>query len=316
MPFPSETLATLRPDLGGSLTEFDVESDQLGFVGAAVMPPKEVTLQSATFGRIPLEQLLIEPETARAPGSNYNRGDMQFEQDSYSTAENGWEEPVDDREARMYRYYFDAELVSAQRARAVVRRAHEKRVADLVAASSSAAAGTVWSNHSAATPIADVEARKKAIWVDTGVWPNTVVMSRNVFRDCRRCDEILDQVKNVRESLPGQVLRQLLAEAFDVDQVLVAGGVRNTASKGKTREIAHIWGDTEVAVMRTAISDDIREPCFGRTMHWSEDGSTIGGTVESYRGETNRSEIIRVRMDTNEKVLYPQMCQRITDVAA
>jgi hypothetical protein len=58
----------------------------------------------------------------------------------------------------------------------------------------------------------------------------------------------------------------------------------------------------------------MRDACIGRTFHWSQDGSSIGGTVESYRDERVRGDVIRVRHDVDEIVLYPQAGHLLSNV--
>ena len=41
----------------------------------------------------------------------------------------------------------------------------------------------------------------------------------------------------------------------------------------------------------------------------------VGGVVETYRDETVRSNIVRDRMDTDEKLIYPECGQVITGLA-
>jgi hypothetical protein len=67
-------------------------------------------------------------------------------------------------------------------------------------------------------------------------------------------------------------------------------------------------------VCRIATSNDFREPCIGRTFHWSADGSSIGGTVESYREEQTRSDIIRVRHEVAEVTLYAEAGHLLSNV--
>src|SRR5690606_49592 len=132
MAVPTTSLATLRPDLAASIEEFDLLADAAGYVAHQVLPSVDVAEASGTFGRIPLEQLLQENSTARNPGGSYNRGNWRFEEDNYVTRENGFEEPIDDNEARMYANYFDAEVISTSRAVSMVMRNREKRVADMI----------------------------------------------------------------------------------------------------------------------------------------------------------------------------------------
>jgi hypothetical protein len=55
-------------------------------------------------------------------------------------------------------------------------------------------------------------------------------------------------------------------------------------------------------------------------MHWGGDGSQIDserliGVVERYRDEDIRSDVIRVRHETDEHKVYPEMAQVITGIA-
>ena len=115
MPSPTSALSTQRPDLAESFMEFDLEMDRRGFIATDVFPVVEVAKQAGNFGKIPIEELLQERKTLRAPGSGYNRSQFTFTPVTYATVEHGVEEPIDDREASMYSDYFDAEQISAAR---------------------------------------------------------------------------------------------------------------------------------------------------------------------------------------------------------
>ncbi|MDD5657871.1 MAG: hypothetical protein PHF00_11535 [Elusimicrobia bacterium] len=318
MPSPSSTLATLRPDLSASLEEFDLAADRAGFIGLRALPVVDVARQAGTFGKIPIEQLLENRETKRAPGGGYARSEWTFTSASYACEEHGAEEPVDDREARMYADYFDAELVSAARALDVVLRNQEKRVADLLfdaatytGASLTLAVTNEWdSNHKTdAVPLNDVEYAVQKVWDNTGLWPNAIVFNRKVFRALRNLDQIKDRIAAAGAGYPtraADITVEQLAQCFDLPFVLVAGSAKNSANEGQDASIAQIWSDEYAWIGRIATSRDFREPCVGRVFHWTEDGSQVGGAVESYRDEPVRSDIVRVRHDVDEVVLYTE----------
>ncbi|MCK6483737.1 MAG: major capsid protein [Phycisphaerae bacterium] len=317
MPSPSASLATLRPDLGGSLEQFDLAMDAQGFIGLKVMPVLDVAVQAGTFGKIPLAEILKNRDTLRAPGAAYSRSSWTFQEDSFATVEHGAEEPVDDREAAMYAAFFDAEQIAAVRARDVVMRNFEKRIAALLFNASTFPPTTVtngWDDAVNATPIADVEAACQAMWDATGLWPNALIVNRKVFRNLRLCDEVTDKVKAIMSVLPGDINEQHLRAAFDLPFILVGGSAKNTAAEGATAAIDPIWSDEYAAVARIATGRDIREPCIGRTLHWAADGSRIGAVIESYRDESVRSDIIRARFDTAEKLLYAGMLQLLDNI--
>jgi hypothetical protein len=312
MPAPSSALSTLRPDIAGSLMEFDLAMDREGFVWNRVMPVFETQKSSGKFGLIPVEQLLQNRDTARSPGSGYSRGKWKFTDASFATVEHGAEEPVDDREAALYADYFDAEVVSGQRAQDAVLRNAEKRVADLLFnattfSGKTAAVTNEWDDAANATPIIDVETAVRAIWSASGLWPNALVINRHVFRNLRNCDEIIERINSAgagNATKADDITAAMLARVFDLSQVIVAGSAKAGNNEGQAFSASKIWSDEYALVCRVATTNDIREPCIGRIFHWAEDGSNIGGTIETYRDETVRSDIVRCRHDVDEKTLH------------
>lgn len=324
MPSPTSALSTLRPDLGGSLEEFSTAMDRLGFIGLRVLPVFETAKQAGVFGKIPIEQLLANRDTERAPGSGYSRGTFRFGTDTYACEEHGAEEVIDDREARMYAEYFDAEMVATERARDVVLRNHERRVAAAVFNATTFTSQTTsitneWdSNHTTdATPIDDVETAVRAVWARCGLWPNALIINRTVFRNLRNLDQVIDRIASSgagSPTKPTDITAAMLAAVFDLEYVLVAGSAYNSAIEGQDVSIASIWSNEYAMVARLAANNDIRQPCLGRTFHWGEDGSQIGGMVESYRDETVRGDVIRLRHDVDEKLLVTEAAQLLDNV--
>jgi len=325
MPQPSSSLATHRPDIETSLEEFDVLAERNQMAALQVCPIYPVRSVAGTFGKIPLEQLLIDPEVKRAPRSDYNQGDWNYETATFATQEYGWEEPVDDNERYMYADYFDAEVVSANRAVGVMLRALEKRVADLIfntttwtGASLTTGVTNEWDDASNATPVDDVEAAVHKVYDNSGLWPNALIINRKVFRNLRQCDQIRDRIESAgagSASRASDITVEQLAAVFDLDKIIVAGGSKNTANRGASASISQIWSDEYAMVCRVADSaSDFREPCIGRTFHWADDGSQPSGRVESYRNEMKRSDVIRVRHQTDEKVLIPEAGHLLSNI--
>lgn len=323
MPAPTSALTTLRPDLA-SFLEYDLESDRLGYVASKVFPVVEVASQAGVFGVIPVEQLLQQRTTARAPGSGYSRGNFTFTTSSFACEEHGAEEPVDDRQAKMYREYFDAEQVATLRAFSAVLRNAERRVADAVfnATTWNGAALTTgitheWDDATNCVPITDVNAARNKVYDGSGLWANALIINKKVFHNLRRSSQVIDAIESAGAgdaSKQSDITADLLARVFDLDFVIVAGASRNSAAEGAAATPTQIWSDEYAMVCRIATSADMAEPCIGRMFHWSEDGSSPGGTVESYRDEIVRANIIRVRHDVDEVVLYPQAGHLLSNI--
>lgn len=310
MPQPSTSLATRRPDLSGAFQEFDLEMNRRNFIGSRILPVFEVEEDAGKYPVIPIEQLLAENETRRAPKSGYNRGEFEFETGSYITEEHGWEEPLDDREVRMYRHYIQAEMIATARAVNFVAGAAERRIASAIFNSTTfntTAVTNEWDDLSNATPIDDVEAAVIRVYDATGLWPNTLVITNKVFRNLRRCSQVLDRIESSgagNATKARDVTLQMLAQVFDLEKILVGNASKNTAGEGQSASISPVWSNEYAWVGKTAETGDIQEPCVGRSFHWDEDGSTYEGRVESYRDESIRSDVIRVRHDTDEKIMY------------
>jgi hypothetical protein len=323
MPSPSSSLATLRPDLATFL-EFDLESENAGFVASKVFPVVDVMSQAGNFGKIPLEQLLQQRETLRASGAGYARGQFKFATATYACKEHGAEEPVDDREAKMYAEYFDAEQIATMRAFSAVLRNAEQRVASAIFNSTAWTGSTLttaitheWDDAANATPATDVEAAVQQIYDNSGLWANALVINRKVFRNLRNCASVIDRINSAGAGSPSKasdVTEAMLAAIFDLEHIIVAGSSKNGAKEGQAASPSQIWSDEYAMVCRISTSVDMRDPCIGRTFHWAEDGSSIGGTVETYRDETVRGDVVRVRHDVDEIVLYTEAGHLLSNV--
>jgi hypothetical protein len=323
MPSPTSSLATLRPDLATFL-EFDLESEDQGYIAADVFPVIDVQSASGNFGKIPLEQLLQQRETRRSPGSGYSRSQWTFTPATYATYEHGAEEPVDDNEARMYAEYFQAEQISTLRAFSAVLRNAEQRVADAVfntttwtGSDLTTAITNEWDDATNAVPLTDVEAAVQKIYDNSGLWANALIINRKVFRNLRNSDQIIERINASGAGSPSKatdVTTQMLSAVFDLPNIIVAGTSKNGAKEGQAASPTQIWSGEYAMVCKIASGPDMRDPCIGRTFHWSQDGSSIGGTVESYRDETVRGDVIRVRHQVAEVVLYPEAGHLLSNI--
>lgn len=317
---PSTSLATLRPDLAGSFMEFDLAQNAAGYIGHKVLPVMEVQAASGVFGKVPLEQLLQQRDTLRAPGSGYARGNWTFTTDSFACVEHGAEEPVDDNEAKMYAEYFDAEVISAARAYDAVLRNAEQRIADAVFNTTTwtpTAVTNEWDDLTNATPLTDVEAAVQRVYDATGLQADTLIVNWKVFRNLRNCSQVIDRINSAgagNASKASDVTADMLARVFDLRQVLVAGASKNNAVEGQAASPTQVWSGEYAAVCKVCTGNDIRQPGLGRVFHWGMDGSSVGGTVESYREEQTRSDIIRVRHQVDEKILYTGALELLSNI--
>ena len=306
MPRPTGTTTLARPDLKSLAMEY-LENQRV-FIGLQALPIFEVEEQSAEYPVLPVEALLSMPDTKRAPRGHYARDDYEFENDNYACSENGFAEPVDDVEEKLYARYFDCEEVAMQRALGIILRGQEKRIADMLFNAGNFTAHAItneWdANHyTDAIPIGDVKTGRKAIHDACGVEPDTLIISYGTFLHLGLMDQIVDRlVYTHREVERGDIPASLLATAFNVERVLIGKGRYNSAKKGQTAVLADIWNEEYAMLCVTSSGRDIKKPCVGRTFLWTKD-SPENTMVESYRDEGVRSDIIRARQFTDEEII-------------
>ena len=95
-----------------------------------------------------------------------------------------------------------------------------------------------------------------------------------------------------------------------MDKVYIGRAAINSANKNKPYSGSFIVPDTKIVVANIS-SGQFTAGGIGRTLVWSEDAP--GGFVsESYRDEARRSNVLRVRMNTAEKVIDANAAVRIT----
>jgi len=306
MPFPKSNTSIARPDLGFAVQEYIEAAPGMGFIGLEVLPIFETPYQATTFPVIPKEALLSIGDTKRAMRGYYNRGDWEFEQGKYATSEHGWEEPVDDRERNLYKASIDADVIAVKRATNMVLRAQEQRVANKIFNATNFTAHGItheWDDATNAVPLDDLETAKLAVRAACGMMPNTLIITWSTFLNLRRNAQLKAQFGgNFAGQDANNMTVEQLAHLLDIQKLLVGGAVYNSAKKGQDASIASLWNNEYAMLTITSAAADISEPCLGRTFLWTEE-SADNTVVEQYRAESNRSDIFRVRHDTDERLL-------------
>jgi hypothetical protein len=234
----------------------------------------------------------------------------------FQTAEKGHEEPLDDSEREMFDQESQgmAEMISTRRALSRILRAQEIRIAAKIQNTSNFTAHGVtneWDDATNAAPIEDVNDAILAFRSQCGMLPDALQISFSTFMNLKNCDQIVDRLKYTFPGIDINTMNsQQLAAVFGVPRVLVAGAVKNSAGKGQDATIADIWSNEYASLVKISDSMDLSAPGLGRTFLWTAD-SPQNPIVESYREETKRSDIFRVRHHVDER-----LCQSFNDSGA
>jgi len=120
-------------------------------------------------------------------------------------------------------------------------------------------------NQAAAVPMSDIDNAKSLVQSTTGVKPNCLTIGTPVYYALRNCASILDRIKYTQR---GVVTSDLLAALFDVDKLLVAGAVVNTANQGAADAISFIVGKAALLSYANP-KPGIRQPSAGYSFAWT-----------------------------------------------
>lgn len=319
--------AIIRHELSAPFTEFDLMMNQKRFIGPRVLKPRIVSVQAANIGKMQLKELLQQHDTKHAGGAGYKRGNFKFDKYSYATEEHGWEEPMTDRDIRLYADLIDAEDIHSMRAIDFVCGHYERDVAAAVYNTSTwtgpaltTALGNEWDDAANATPIQDIIAAKQKIVDGSGLEANALILNSFQLQHLMNTDQIVDRIKYTSEANQ-QKMAAALADALGLERLIVAGGLTNTANPAQTASISRIWSNEYAMLARVAVTDDPKEPCIGRTFIWGDDGpGSVGDeqklavVVEEYREEGVRGSVLRARNDRDIVIMYPEAGHLLSNI--
>jgi len=114
-------------------------------------------------------------------------------------------------------------------------------------------------------PIQDITSAAVKMAAETGYKPNVLVLSPYAFNALKNHEDILDRIKYTQK---GIVTADLLATLFEVDKVLVAWGVVNSAAKGAEDSVDFIFGK-HALLCYAAPRPALRKPSAGYIFAWT-----------------------------------------------
>jgi hypothetical protein len=278
------------------------------FVAKSVFPVVPVDQQTGLFNTYPRGYFFRTEMKPRPLGRKPEEAGYEVSSDTYITEEYALEKPVDDRTRVNQRDPLgpDRGATTFLAQNAIIH--FEKNWADTyfktgvwtteytgVAANPNAAQFLQF-DQAGSDPVKLVRRIKTAMLLATGFEPNKIVLGRAVYDALAEHASILDKIKYTQT---GIVTRALLAALFEVDEVLVAGGVENTAAEGQADSNAFIVDSKAMLAVYAAPAPSIEVPSAGYTFAWTalvpELTNEYGGVIERFRDDRARSDIFSIR---------------------
>lgn len=308
--------ARSRPELSEFFEE--ARDAEKHYVSQKIFPQRSVETVTGRFPVIKVGSgnLLNKDSLKRSPGAEYAKTDRTFEWDTYSCQDEGLEEPIDDSFAASMEEYFDAEVLSGKLVSRQVALAHELEGASLAFNPSLFTATDAAVEYTEANidtfDFAQDVMKAQNRFSDSVQEANILVLSDTLWTLVRRSKKLVSYLFPATGAGETRlVTRKMVAEAFELSDVIIAKSVVNVALKGKTPVIARVWSDAYIGLYN-AQGGDFSAGGVGRTLTWKADCPGGLFTTETYRDESKRSNVVRVRKHSTQKVLDKSAGQLIT----
>ena len=118
-------------------------------------------------------------------------------------------------------------------------------------------------------------------------------------------------------ALPAMVMRTLVAQLFEIDEIFVMDAVKNTAIEGAADAISFIGGD-DVLLYYAPNSVSLDEPTAGVVFSWTGflGATTNGIRIKRFRQENIESDRIEGQMSYDQKLTAADLGYMFTTVSA
>lgn len=317
MPY-TNSQATPRSDIYALVMQASAEFNKL-LIADQVLPVKGEDVKRGIYMKAKLAnaELLNADAKPRESGAVYTRVNRKFDTDLFDTQEYGLESVIDDSyEAEVVRF-MNLEATEAALLDRSLRLSYEGRVKALAFATGTFNATAATVNYTAANLATidisnDVDLARGRL-LKKGIIPNAAIMSFDLFQRARRTPLLQNQVYGVvpraagQRALPGV---QDIAQALGVEHLLIGQAPKNSNDKGQAYVGAFIWTPDYISVACVQ-GGEYQAGGIGRTIQWTKDTTGLI-TPETYRDDTRRSNILRCRMNTAEKIIDETAAELVT----
>lgn len=251
----------------------------MNFIASAVFPIVPVQKQADLYYKYPRDAFNRDEMKLRAPATESAGTDYNVETDSYYARVWALHHDIPDE----VRANSDAQINPDRDATYML--TQKALINREVAWTARYFTGSVWSrdydgsaapttgqylhwSDPASDPIGIIRATATNIQEATGFRPNVLVLGQRVIDGMVDHPDFIDRIKyGASPGQPAIVNRQALAALFEVDRIVVASAVRNTAKEGATESNAFIAGKNALLVY-AAPNPGVMTPSAGYTFSW------------------------------------------------
>lgn len=158
-----------------------------------------------------------------------------------------------------------------------------------------------WTDYDGSDPINKAKLAIQAIEKASGMHPNTLVVSGEVFDNGLESHPLL--VERYKYTQKGVLTADLIAPLLGVEKLLVARAINNSAvEKAEATESytgAYVFGK-HALFLNVAPAIGLLQPAAGKTFVWNPNG--LGMSIERYADDDADADILRIRDYFDQKL--------------
>ena len=297
-----------RSDLSLAFTQFVLDNDYL--IGEKALPRTPTNYRTEKVSVQPRENYLSTGDDSHANGAEFVRRQSGFKDFLVDNADHGLEELITHQTRAENADFFNVEMAVTTSLVATIKVNQEVRIADQLQSTSTFTgsslytdvSATPWTDSTNTQVLAHITAAIAKVAGNCGLAADTMVISKKTFGALLN-NVFLRGLYGV--NIPYQEFLNNLALAVGLKEILVGGGIKNTANPGKTFVGASIWNDAYVNIFKKATGDtSMALPGLGRTFFW-QGMAENNANVIMYPVFARDGDMYRVRQFTHEAVIDP-----------
>lgn len=302
------TQAVSRPEITVFLEQARAADKYL--IGGKLFPIKGVKERAGRYPRMDIAEgkLMRRDNSKRNSTGSYNEITRRHGWDTYDCIDRGLEERIDDTKAKEMGNFFSLEKLTGKLVQRAVSLDREVECAGIIMNEANFSKQVAKVNYTEAlidtvdAPY-DIEAAIEAI-IARGEVANTMVMSLKLWNYLKRSKLMQAYVwgKLTENGVRKQLTTAHLSEVFDIKDILIARGHVDSSKSKNNVSISSVWGTSHIWIGDVQ-GGDFDEGGVGRTLTWDADSPSGMYATETYRDEKRRSDMMRVRSNSVEKIV-------------
>lgn len=296
-----------------ALTELSVAYRNGRLIADELVPAVPVVHDSDVYYVYQKDNLRDE-DTLWAKGARAGRVDFEASTASYVLERHALEELVLDDDKKNADPAIRLEMDATENLTDKILLHKEKSLATLIGTAAnwgnvtSLTSTFAWSaNTTLSNPILFVDSASSVIAQNSAKLPNVMAIDHRTFMAAKEHISIVDRVKYTS---PDSITAPMLAKLFNVERLLVAGGIQNTSDEGLTDVTSFIWTDLAFLAYMEKSPGLKKASAMYRFEQRSQSNPF---QVFRYREDETEGDVIRVKAKYSQKCVASDMAYLIVN---